>query len=202
MKYLIIAFWGLIVAVNAAHAQSNYRLQAGDILGIEVLEDPELNRNALILPDGRFTFPFAGSVRAAGRSVSQVQAQITAAISSNFASTPNVFVSVRSLKQEDLNRREPEPVTMKVYFLGEISNPGIRPVEPGTTFLQAMAQAGTLTKFAATKRVQLRRTNPETGQQTIRLINYRALSRGSALSRSIPLQEGDVILIPERRLFE
>jgi polysaccharide export outer membrane protein len=68
--------------------------------------------------------------------------------------------------------------------------------------LQALAQSGGLTRFAATKRIQLRRTDPRTGQQQISNINYRALSDGAVMVRDFVLQDGDVILVPERRLFE
>jgi polysaccharide biosynthesis/export protein len=33
-------------------------------------------------------------------------------------------------------------------------------------------------------------------------INYRALERGGAFAQPVVLSEGDIILVPERRLFE
>jgi polysaccharide export outer membrane protein len=54
----------------------------------------------------------------------------------------------------------------------------------------------------ATKRVQLRRRDPQSGQEYVYKINYRAISDGAALTGNVYLSEGDVILIPERRLFE
>jgi polysaccharide export outer membrane protein len=92
--------------------------------------------------------------------------------------------------------------TIDIYFLGEVNTPGLREVAPGTTLLQALAQSGGLTRFAATRRIQLRRTNPQTGQQWVAEIDYRALANGAALATDITLQDGDVILVPERRLFE
>ena len=72
----------------------------------------------------------------------------------------------------------------------------------GTTFLQALSAGGGLTPFAADRRVQLRRSDPRSGASSLTEINYRALQSGARLSRSIPLADGDVILVPERRLFE
>lgn len=201
MKYILVALLALFLATTMSYAQSNYRVQPGDTLTIEVLEDAGLSRTVLVTPDGRFAFPFAGTVRASGRTVEQIRRSIVAGIQSNFASEPTVFVSVASLRLPE-EEEEEEPETINVYFVGEVNTPGIRPVEPGTTFLQAISQAGGFTNFAATKRVQLRRTSKHTGQQTTRIINYKALSRGAGLNRSIKLQDGDVILIPERRLFE
>ena len=98
-------------------------------------------------------------------------------------------------------RDRPEPETINIFFVGEVNEPGVRAVEPGTSFLQAIAQSGGLTQFAATKRLQLRRTN-DSGQQSLVTINYRALSRGAQLEQDVIMVDGDVILVPERRLFE
>ncbi|PTW44028.1 polysaccharide biosynthesis/export family protein [Rhodovulum kholense] len=190
----------LILAATAALAQQEYRVRPGDTLAIEVLEDATLNRTATVLPDGRFSFPFAGTIPAAGRTVGEIQSAVTQAIASNFAVSPNVFVSV-----------QPGPVSpyagpategIDVFFLGEVNTPGLVQVASGTTFLQALAQSGGLTRFAATKRIQLRRTDPQTNVQKVYQIDYKSLSRGAVLAKDIRLLDGDVILVPERRLFE
>lgn len=204
MTYItrLIALLSLMIAASAVQAQDEYRARAGDVLLIEVLEDPSLDRSVTILPDGRFSFPFAGTLRGAGRSVSQLQSVITTAIASNFAAAPTVFVAIQPKERPvPVPGPPPEPETINIYFLGEVNTPGLREVEPGTTFLQAVAQSGGLTRFAATKRIQLRRTGAG-GQQTVRAFDYKALSEGSALAQDPKLRDGDIILVPERRLFE
>jgi polysaccharide export outer membrane protein len=202
MKRLFVILWAMCMA-TVVSAQGNYQVRSGDTLQIEVLEDAQLNRAVLVTPDGRITFPFVGSVQARGRTVSQIQRAITSGISSNFAAPPNVFVSVASLRPRDTSQRtKAEAPTIDVYFLGEMNSPGLKAVAPGTTFLQAMAQHGGFTKFAAQKRVQLRRTDARTGQQTVFQVNYRSIADGATLNEDITLQDGDVILVPERRLFE
>jgi polysaccharide export outer membrane protein len=97
----------------------------------------------------------------------------------------------------------PAPLpTIEIYFIGEVNAAGAKSVPPGTTFLQAMAQSGGLTRFAAVKRVQLRRTDPTTGQPHIFTINYGAILDGARMRNSVVLQDGDIIVVPERRLFE
>jgi polysaccharide export outer membrane protein len=73
-------------------------------------------------------------------------------------------------------------------------------VERGTTLLQFLAESGGLTPFAATKRIQLRRTDAA-GQERSYLFNYDAVMSG-AQTTVITLQKGDVIIVPQRRLFE
>ncbi len=204
MHTLKLTLLGVLLSIfaTAAVAQSEYRARKGDTLTIEVLEDASLNRSVQILPDGRISFPFAGTLVAAGRTVTQIEAAITAAISSNFVDAPTVFVSVQPLKREAKGNTGPAPVrTIDVYLLGEVNAPGLKAVRSGTTFLQAMAQSGGLTNFAATKRVQLRSTN-SAGQPTVQTFNYKALLNGAALTQDLKLRDGDVIMVPERRLFE
>ena len=74
-------------------------------------------------------------------------------------------------------------------------------MEAGTTLLQAIALSGGLDRFAATKRIQLRRTD-STGQERLYLFNFNAVERGAAIQSMITMREGDVIVVPERRLFE
>jgi polysaccharide export outer membrane protein len=75
-------------------------------------------------------------------------------------------------------------------------------VERGTTVLQALALSGGFTRFAATKRIQLRRTDPQTGAQSVYNIDYRAIEQGASSIGGTVLADGDVIIVPERRLFE
>lgn len=198
----ILAFLIALILPGLAAAQSDYQINTGDTLAIEVLEDPSLNRSVVVLPDGRFSFPFAGSLRAEGRSVGEVQEVIRAAISSNFASPPNVFVSVQPAERRAVRSGGGGSRKIDIYFLGEVATPGKAELDRGTTLLQAIAVSGGFSKFAATKRVQLRRTDKRTGQQSVRQINYKALVDGATPATDIELKDGDVILVPERRLFE
>lgn len=201
MKYFFIALCSLILAATSAVAQGSYRIKAGDTVSIEVLEDNSLNRSLLVLPDGTVNFPFAGPVRAAGRTASQVEQSVAAGIAGNFATPPTVFVTVASvLPASELTGSLVEAID--VYFIGEVNSPGLIPMERGTTFLQAVAQGGGFTRFAATKRVQLRRFDKSSGRQSTFTMDFKALGNGASLSNDITLQDGDVILVPERRLFE
>lgn len=201
-KPFILAMIAALIA-TVSYAQNDYQIRRGDTLTIEVLEDPELNRSVIVLDDGRISFPLAGTVRVAGRTIGEVEASITSAISSNFAAAPNVFVAVQPAPRIPAAAVAPAPPpTMEVFFLGEVNSPGPVEVAPGTRFLQVMASSGGLTRFAADKRVQLRRTDATTGQTHLFEINYRAILDGAEIQNNIVIQDGDVIIVPERRLFE
>ena len=188
----------LLVLATGALAQ-DYRIRAGDVLRIEVLEDPNLNRSALVTPDGRVSFPLAGTVPAAGRSVSEVQRNLITRLAVNFATEPTVFVAVERLAE--VRATGPAaPATIDVWLVGEAAKPGKIAVEPGTTVLQLFGEMGGFSKFAATKRIQLRRTVK--GQESVVQLNYPDIVAGKSAGGSMPLRDGDVLVIPQRRLFE
>lgn len=201
MKSFVFGLVATLLGVTAAVAQG-YQIRPGDVLSVEVLQDPSLNREVLVLPDGSISFPFAGNIGASGRTTSQLQDQISQGIASNFAVEPSVFVTVRQLNQAVSTGGPVSPRTIDIYFVGEVGAPGVVAVPRGTTLLQALALNGGFTNFAAQQRVQLRRTNAHTGETSVALINYRAIANGGTLSNDPVLADGDVILVPERRLFE
>jgi len=201
MIRLLTALLLMAGLAGAAAAQSNYRIQPGDTLQVEVLEDSNLNRNVLVLPDGSISFPLAGSVKAGGRTVDAVSRTLASEMASNFAVEPTVLVSVAALAPKT-PRAESEPDLMNVYILGEANAPGRKEVLPGTTLLQFLAEAGGLSRFAAEKRIQLRRVNPDSGQETVYRFNYRSMGGADSISGTTVLAPGDVIVVPERRLFE
>ena len=194
MKRTILVLLAALAAAPAAFAQSaSYRIQPGDQLAVTVLEDDTLNRQVLVLPDGRISVPLAGSVRASGQTVESVEKIIADRLASNFAVRPSVFVSVTGVTEAE--------ETFPIYVMGQVGNAGQLQVEAGTTLLQAVALAGGLDRFAATKRIQLRRTDSG-GQEKLFLFNLRAVEKGGAIQSMITMREGDVILVPERHLFE
>jgi polysaccharide export outer membrane protein len=195
---ILAIMFGASLALSQESVAQEYRIKPGDTLRIEVIEDPNLNRSTLVLPDGRISVPQAGTIVAGGRTVQEVQAEVAARLAPNFAAAPNVFVGVETLAPRVAstgNGSTPAVRTISVYVMGEAATPGKLDVKRGSTILQVLAQSG-LSKFAATKRLQLRR-----GSQIIR-IDYHAIENGAAEANPIVLQEGDVIVIPQRRLFE
>jgi len=192
----------LLGSVSGATAQDNYLIRPGDTLQIEVLEDSSLNRITLVLPDGTISFPMAGTISTNGRSVDDLRQSLSSALAPNFASAPNVYVSIATLAERRPTGSGPSR-TMDVYALGEVAAPGRMEIKRGTTLLQFLAESGGLTIFAAEKRIELHRTDKNTGAITTYLFNYRTPGGGTTgISGSTGLASGDVIKVPRRRLFE
>ena len=197
MKTLIIAISALLLAPFAM-AQDSYRIKPGDTLDISVLEDANLNRQVLARPDGGISMPIAGNVQAGGNTIQAVERIITERIAGGFSITPTVSVALTGVGKAAATGRSS---TVRVFFVGEVGTPGETRIRRGSTILQALAAAGGPGPFAAKKRIQLRRTDAS-GHETIFLFDYDAVLKGARIKNNLVVRAGDIIVVPERRLFE
>ena len=203
MKPLFALILALMATLSPAAAQ-DYKVHAGDILKLEVLEDPSLDRTLLVTPDGRVALPQVGTLQVAGQSVDAIGQAIAAKIAPNFATPPTVSVSVQQLaaRVASGSASSASAAVIDLFVIGEANKPGKLGLAPRTTVLQAFAEMGGFTKFAATKRIQLRRTDAKTGASQIFNLNYDAILAGTTTNGNVTLQDGDVIVVPQRMLFE
>ncbi len=197
MKRLLLVLLACLVAPIAL-AQDAYRIKPGDTLSITVLEDPNLNRDVLVRPDGGISMPIAGNVQAGGNTIIAVERTIADRIASGFSVTPTVSVALTQLGRATSTGGAG---TMKIYFVGEVASPGVKKLTRGTNILTALAEIGGLGKFAAEKRIQVRRTD-KSGSETVYLFDYSAVENGTKVINNIRLQAGDIVVVPERKLFE
>jgi polysaccharide export outer membrane protein len=186
----------ILAAAGVSKAQT-YLLQPGDRIEVSVLEDPGLNRAVLVRPDGRISLPLAGSIMAGGQTPEAVEAAIRRALSRQFVQPPTVTVALVSVA-------DPAAVaaagSATVYVIGEVNQPGALNVTLPIDVLQALALAGGPGTFAARQRIQVRRRGA--GGETVLLFDYDMIEDGLVPSAEIALADGDVIVVPERRLFE
>ena len=195
MKKLRTPMAGLILALLAVTPAlaDGYTISPGDTLKIEVLEDNTLNRAVLVDPKGGIALPDVGSFKVAGQSVDAISAAIAAKIGGNFATPPHVYVALQQVAVPVAGTGN----LVDVYVVGEANKAGKLSVKSGTSALQAFAEMGGFTKFAATKRIQIRHADATTTQ-----LNYDAIESGASTAGTMTLKAGDVIIVPQRHLFE
>jgi polysaccharide export outer membrane protein len=176
---------------SLASAQG-YQISIGDRLDVSVLEDPGLNRQVLVRPDGLISFPLAGALQAAGRTPEALATDIRRSLSRDFIEPPTVTVALVGVGDE-----QNFPV---IYVIGEVRQPGRYELDRPTDLLQMLAQAGGLSPFAASRRIQLRR-HGEAGAE-VTFFDYDVVTSGEVPLPQIFLSDGDVVVVPERGLFE
>ena len=190
MILLCLGIWA-----SGAHAQT---LKSGDSVSVSVLQDPKLDRVVTVDPSGEIAFPLAGHIRVRGLSPQAVETILKSKLKSNYKDD-NLDITVAVVSApKDIPEDDLKP---KVFITGEVVRPGSYIVRQPTTLMQAIALAGGVGPYAAKRRIQVRRRVPG-GDETIFMFNYKAYESGSDLEGNIVLRAGDVIMVPERGLFD
>lgn len=194
MRSILVVLSLLLGWCGAATAQSpaerggaqrglppEYKLQPGDELQIEVLNVPEASAAVKVRPDGKISLLQLNEVEAAGRTVPELREYLTRKYAS-FYRNPHVGVMVKSFD----NRI--------VYVTGEVLKPGVIPLAPGMTAVQAIVQAGGLTPTSKTEDAVVIRQMDQNNPRTLKLRVSDVLQSGEP---DVPLQPGDVIYVPK-----
>ena len=190
MAIVILLGW-----VMQHSAQAQYLFQPGDTVQISVWQEPRLDRQITVAPDGSIALPLAGRVQAGGRTADQIEQAISASLAPQYADPLDVTVHLLAQPAEEFG-----PVIPAVYVMGEVIRPGEFPVLKPTTVLQAIALGGGLSPFAAERRIQVHRKLR--GQDQIHVFDFKAFQHGLNPAGNIVLVPGDVVVVPERGLFE
>lgn len=169
-----------------------YLVGPRDILTITVWEHPELTipageyRSAesagnLVSEDGTIFYPYAGIIKAAGRTVEDIRAELTAKLS-------------RYIEQVQLDVRVTAYRSQRVYVVGEVRNPGIQMVQDiPLTVLEAINGAGGVTPEADQRNITLTRDGKAYS------INLLSLYEGADIAQNVILKQGDVLNVPDNK---
>jgi polysaccharide export outer membrane protein len=184
--------WGTPPAAAAAAAAATaptatpvndpaYRIGPEDGLEISVWKDETLKTTALVRPDGGISFPLVGDLQVAGKTATEVRAELVSRLT-RFVPDAEVTVSVVRV------------ASYRVYVIGRVNKPGDfvagRPID----VLQALTLAGGMTPFAVEDEIRIIRR--EGGRQVSIPFDYRQLRKGGVLTQNILLRSGDVVLVP------
>jgi len=179
-----IAFMSSIGVVNAQDSNSpsaSYKVLPGDLLQVSVWKEPDLQLQLLVRPDGAISLPLAGELSTVGRSVSDLQVELTRRLT-KYINDPVVTVSVVQV------------LGNKVYVIGQVKKPGDFVVNPQVDVLQALSMAGGTTPFADLDNIRILRR--ENSRQVALSFNYKEVIRGRDLQQNVMLQSGDVVVVP------
>jgi len=162
-----------------------YHIGAGDGLHILVWQNADLSMQLTVRPDGMITLPLINDVEAAGKTPTQLAMDIQDRLK-KYVTEPVVAVLVDTVVG---------PYSEQIRVVGEAAKPQAIPYRRDMTALDAMIAVGGLTQFAAGNRATLVRT-VDGAQRSYRLRLDRLLQDGD-VSANVPLEPGDVIIIPQ-----
>jgi polysaccharide export outer membrane protein len=159
---------------------SEFQVGALDQLSVVVWKNKELSADVVVRPDGIVTLPLIGDVKAAGRTPSQIQKEI----SKRYADFIRVEESVVSVGVSQVN---------SYYFTvsGNVEKAGLYPSKSYLTAAEAVAMAGGPNKYAGDT-VYILRGTP---QRRIPISMHRATS-GEHPEENLVILRGDIIVVP------
>jgi polysaccharide biosynthesis/export protein len=161
---------------------ADYKIGPQDVLRVDVWKEPDISRTAIpVRPDGKISLPLLNDVQAAGLTTMQLAGVIREGLT-KYITSPQVTVTVT-----EINSR-------RVYCNGEVLKPGALLLIPNMTALQAISSCGGFTQFAKVKGIYILRY--ENGKQVQHPFNYKDVIKGKKPEDNIPLQPGDVIVVP------
>lgn len=170
----------------------DYVLGPGDILNVIVWDHPELTipagefRSAeasgtLVGEDGSIFFPYVGILKVEGLTVAELRTELIRKLS-------------RWIENVQLDVRIAAYRSKRVYVVGEVSQPGLQPINDiPMTVIEAVNRAGGFTTEADHANLTLTRDG-----ETYR-IDLQALYEDGVVSQNILLKHGDVLNVPDRQ---
>lgn len=194
MRALLALVLFFCAGATSALAQSE-PLQPGDTLQISVWQDPKLDRQVVVGPDGMISFPLAGHIKAGGITTQALENLLRSRLQKNYTGKLDITVSLAAVNPTEAQENKP-----RFYISGEVLKPGPYQLKPTVTIAQAIALAGGLSAFAASRRIQVHRNVD--GADTVLVFDYKAYQAGTEPTDNFTLRPGDTIIVPERGLLE
>lgn len=164
----------------------DYIIGPGDTVQVFVWRNPELTTTVPVRPDGKISTPLVEDMIAVGKSPTQLARDIEGVLA-EFVRSPQVNVIVT----------QPASVFSQVKVIGQVLRPSSVPYRDGLTVLDAVLQVGGLGPFAAGNRAKIVRT--ENGKRREIKVKLSSLVNNGDMRQNIPLQPGDVVVVPESR---
>ena len=165
---------------GAPAAPADYLLAADDVLGIKVVNFPDLTTEVTVSPDGTITVPLLSPLPVTGRTTTDVARRL-ARQWDDYVVHPSVSVSL-------VRKR-----TQNVLAYGSVARAGTIEYRPQMHILSALAEIGGAGPTGELGAVTV--THPDGTSQTLDLSHPE--TKGGT-DKDIILQAGDVIYVPER----
>ena len=184
-RLILIAGMGFLLggAVRGQVSES-YKVQPTDILIVEVANEPKLAaREFRVSASGDISYPFIGGVRAANRTIEEIQTELKRLLETDYLVNAQVLVQVKDFRKK------------LVSVFGQVNRPGLIEIPPERrmTVIEAITAAGGLTRLARSSGIQLIRE----GKKDPMLYNMEELKNPD---RPVYVESGDVVFVPESRI--
>lgn len=193
LAILALAATALAVLVTGCHSTpfydyksepdpraSEFKIGPLDLLQVVVWKNKDLSADVVVRPDGIVTLPLIGDIRAAGRTPSDIQKEVTHRLT-DFVRNEEIVVSVAVAQVNSY------------YFTvsGNVEHSGLYTAKTYVSAVEAVAMAGGPNRFAGDSIYIVR------GQPARRIpIDLSSATSGEHPEMNLIVVRGDVIVVP------
>lgn len=163
--------------ISEPSLSSDYILDIGDLISVEVYGSTSLSDAIQIKNDGSISIPKLGKLFLAGLSLDSAQKLASEFVSSKSAGA-SIVISIESIRD------------IQVVMSGYISVPGIYTVSGNSSVLSAIRVAGGIKDGGSLRKIKIRRSGNIHSEFDL----YELLLNGNS-SKNISLKAGDVIFV-------
>ena len=184
-----------------------YVICSGDVLDISVWKVADLSREVIVRPDGMISFPLIGNLESTGKTLTQLDDELTAKLST-YVKEPQVSVMIRAFGSkaevlEDVFLNEMPEVSVvikklggkKVIVMGDVKAPGVFNFTTEIRIAEAVSLAGDFTKYAVRNSVVVIRGDINDKPEVI-IADLVKLYKYGDFSQNILLQPQDIVFVP------
>jgi polysaccharide export outer membrane protein len=158
--------------------EPDYRIGSLDVIEVTVFQVKDLDRTVTVSGSGTITLQLIGDVKAAGKTVKELELDIASRLGAKYIRSPDVHVTVKEFGSQ------------KITIEGSVNSPGVFSLSGRTTLLQGIAMAHGTTRIADNNVLLVRTTD---GNKTMQKYDVSAIREGKADNPT--LEAGDIIVV-------
>jgi polysaccharide export outer membrane protein len=183
---LLILSLSVAVAGQQLQTRPRYHIQPSDVIEVRFRYTPEFDQTVTVQPDGTIALNIIGEINVDGKTVEEAR-QVVLTKAEERLNQPEVRLVLK-----DFHRP---------YFTvaGQVEKPGTFEMRENTTAMQAVLMAGGFKDNARPSQIVVfRKINTDTAE--VKIVNLKNIKNAAQLEHDLPLQSGDMLLVPETDL--
>ncbi len=163
--------------------RSEYYIEIGDILDIDVWRVPDLTRSVSVRPDGRISMPVVGDLEVVGLTLVELRELLTEKIS-EYVWSPQISISIQQFGGR------------KFIILGEVGAPGVYRFQNDISLVEAIALAGGMKEYAKKGKIAIIRGDVRK-QPQVKIIsaNFQNILKQGMLTENLAILPNDILYV-------